>query len=58
MENKDGSLSQWYMHDFPTDYEEAQEKWEVLAKTIQMLQVLYHIPDDKIEKVFELATKH
>lgn len=58
MENKDGSLYQWYVHDFPVDYEGAQEKWEVLAKTIQLLEVLYQIPKEKIEKVIELGLKH
>ena len=58
MENEKDSLFQWYIHDFPVDYEEAQEKWEVLSKTIQMLEVLYQIPREKIEKVIELALKH
>lgn len=58
MEDKEGSLYQWHINDFPTDYEEAQEKWEALAKTIQMLEILYQIPKDKIEKVLELALKH
>lgn len=57
MDTKDGSLYQWYVHDFPADYEEAQEKWEALAKTIQMLEVLYQVPQDKIEKILELALK-
>lgn len=57
MDNKDDSLFQLYVHDYPADYEEAQEKWEALSRVIQMLEVLYHIPKEKIEKVLELVMK-
>lgn len=55
MEENNDTRVQWYLHDYPNDTEEATEKWEVLVKTIQMLQVLYKISDDKIEKVIQLA---
>ena len=55
-ESKD-SFYEWYLFEYPEDGEEAAKKWQALSKAIQMLQIIYKIPEDKIEKTILLCVE-